>query len=47
VPRPYRTAGAFSLLRELSGGGVQVLDYRERFEKTFNQLRMHRGPSLD
>ena len=36
---PYRTSGAFSLHKELSGGVVQVLGYRDRFEKTFNQLR--------
>jgi hypothetical protein len=40
---PYRTSGAFSLHRELSGGIVQVLGYRESFEKTFNQLRLDSG----
>jgi hypothetical protein len=40
---PYRTSGAFSLHKELSGGVVQVLGYRESFEKTFNQLRLESG----
>lgn len=35
----YRKSGAFSLDKELSGGVVQVLGYRDRFEKSFNQLR--------
>jgi hypothetical protein len=35
----YRTSGAFSLSKDLSGGVVQVLGYRDRFEKEFNQLR--------
>jgi hypothetical protein len=39
----YRTSGAFSLHKELSGGVVQVLGYRDRFEKSFNQLRMESG----
>ena len=39
----YRTSGAFALHKEISGGVVQVLGYRERFEKTFNQLRMESG----
>lgn len=39
----YRTSGAFALHKELSGGVVQVLGYRESFEKTFNQLRMESG----
>ena len=39
----YRTSGAFSLHKEISGGVVQVLGYRESFEKTFNQLRMESG----
>jgi hypothetical protein len=37
--RAYRTSGAFSIDKDLSGGVVQVLGYRDRFEKTFNQLR--------
>ncbi|HEY3828238.1 MAG TPA: Shedu immune nuclease family protein [Solirubrobacteraceae bacterium] len=40
---PYRTSGAFSLHKELSGGVVQVLGYRESFEKTFNHLRLESG----
>ncbi|MCW3018863.1 MAG: hypothetical protein JWN10_1171 [Solirubrobacterales bacterium] len=40
---PYRTSGAFSLHKELSGGVVQVLSYRESFEKSFNQLRLESG----
>jgi hypothetical protein len=35
----YRTSGAFSLHKEISGGVVQVLGYRDRFEKAYNQLR--------
>jgi hypothetical protein len=35
----YRTSGAHSMDKELSGGVVQVLGYRDRFEKTFNELR--------
>lgn len=35
----YRTSGAFALSKDLSGGVVQVLGYRDRFEKEFNQLR--------
>lgn len=35
----YRTSGAYSMDKELSGGVVQVLGYRESFEKTFNELR--------
>ena len=34
----YRTSGAFSLHKEISGGIVQVLGYKETFEKSFNQL---------
>lgn len=37
---PYRTSGAFSLHKELSGGVIQVLGYRDILEKTFNQLRL-------
>jgi hypothetical protein len=39
----YRTSGAHSLDKELSGGVVQVLGYRESFEKTFNELRARSG----
>jgi hypothetical protein len=35
----YRSSGAFALDTELSGGIVQVLGYRERFEKEYHQLR--------
>lgn len=35
----YRTSGAFSLHKEITGGIVQVLGYRDRFEKLFNDLR--------
>jgi hypothetical protein len=34
----YRTSGAVSIHKEISGGVVQVLGYRETFEKSFNQL---------
>jgi hypothetical protein len=37
----YRTSGAFSLSKDLSGGVVQVLGYRDRFEKEFNQLHVN------
>lgn len=39
----YRTSGAISLHKEISGGIVQVLGYRETFEKSFNQMRMESG----
>lgn len=32
----YRTSGAFSLDKDISGGVVQVLGYRDSFEKEFN-----------
>jgi hypothetical protein len=35
----YRTSGAFALDKEITGGIVQVLGYRDRFEKLFNDLR--------
>lgn len=35
----YRTSGAFALDKEMSGGMVQVLAYRDRFEKAFYDLR--------
>ena len=39
----YRTSGAFSLHKELTGGVVQVLGYRDTFEKAFTQLRLESG----
>lgn len=35
----YRTSGAFAVDKEITGGIVQVLGYRDRFEKLFNDLR--------
>lgn len=35
----YRSSGAFALDKEISGGIIQVLGYRERFEKEYFQLR--------
>jgi hypothetical protein len=35
----YRTSGSFALDKEMSGGIVQVLGYRDRFDKAFYDLR--------
>lgn len=35
----YRTSGAYAMHKEISGGIVQALGYRDRFEKTYNDLR--------
>lgn len=43
--QPYRTSGAVSLHKEISGGVVQVLGYRDTFEKTYNQLLAESGGS--
>jgi hypothetical protein len=40
VGEQYRTSGAFSLHKEVSGGVVQVLGYRDSFEKSYTQARV-------
>lgn len=40
VGERYRTSGAFTLHKELSGGVVQVLGYRDAFEKNYAQGRL-------
>jgi hypothetical protein len=36
----YRTSGAFTLHKEITGGVVQVLGYRDAFEKNYAQVRV-------
>lgn len=40
VGQQYRTSGAFALHKEVSGGVVQVLGYRDTFEKNYAQARV-------
>jgi hypothetical protein len=40
VGERYRTSGAYSLHKEVSGGVVQVLGYRDTFEKNYAQARV-------
>ncbi len=40
VGEQYRSSGAFALHKEVSGGVVQVLGYRDKFEKNYAQARV-------
>jgi hypothetical protein len=44
IASPYRTSGAHSLHKEITGGVVQVLGYRDSFEKNYNMLREQSDP---